>query len=169
VDTIFAFIEHSGLSEWIRGSDSMLAFPAIITLHALGLGFLAGGGTAIDLRLLGFAPQISLSALARFLPILWTAFTVNAVSGTLLLIAYPTKAFTNPLFYVKLGLIALAVFLLSRIGTVLRGGEAGGKPPAGGTKPLALLSLVTWLSLILAGRFLAYTHRWELLGVPAIL
>lgn len=165
MDTIFAFIEQSALSEWIRGSDSMFAFPAIITLHALGLGFLAGGGTAIDLRLLGFAPRISLKALARFLPILWGAFTVNAVSGTLLLIAYPTKALTNPLFYAKLGLIALAVFLVYRTGTVLRRGE----PLAGSVKLLAVLSLGTWLSLILAGRFLAYTHRWELLGVPAIL
>ena len=164
VDTVFAFIEHSALSEWIRGSDSLLAFPAIITLHALGLGFLAGGGAAIDLRLLGFAPAVPLKALARFLPVLWLAFTVNAISGTLLLIAYPTKALTNPLFYVKLSLIALAVFLVYRIGTVLRGGEAGGN-----VKPLAALSLATWLALILAGRFLAYTHRWELLGVPAIL
>ncbi|HLH96149.1 MAG TPA: hypothetical protein VKW08_13630 [Xanthobacteraceae bacterium] len=169
MDTIFAFIEESALSEWIRGSDSLLAFPTIITLHALGLGFLAGGGTAIDLRLLGFAPAIPLKALARFLPVVWLAFAVNAVSGTLLLIAYPTKAFTNPLFYVKLGLIALALFLVHRIGTILRIGEVEGRPLAGGAKPLAVLSLITWVSLILAGRFLAYTHRWELLGVPAIL
>jgi hypothetical protein len=164
MDTIFAFIEHSALSEWIRGSDSMFAFPAIITLHALGLGFLAGGGTAVDLRLLGFAPHISLQALARFLPVLWTAFAANAVSGTLLLIAYPTKAFTNPLFYAKLCLIALAVFLVYRIGKVLRDGKADA-----GVRPLALLSLATWLALIFAGRFLAYTHRWELLGMPAVL
>ena len=169
MDTFFAFVEDSALSEWVRGSDSFFAFPTIITLHALGLGFLAGGGTAIDLRLLGFAPAVSLKALARFLPLLWLGFAVNAASGTLLLIAYPTKAFTNPLFYVKLCLIALAAWLVHRIGTVLRGGEAGGKPLAAGAKPLALASLATWLALILAGRLLAYTHRWELLGVPAIM
>ena len=33
---------------------------------------------------------------------------------------------------------------------------------------LALVSLAAWVALILAGRFLAYTHKWELLGVRAI-
>ncbi|HTB13071.1 MAG TPA: hypothetical protein VK752_15925, partial [Bryobacteraceae bacterium] len=33
----------------------------------------------------------------------------DPVSGVLLLIAYPTKALTNPVFYVKLSFIALAL------------------------------------------------------------
>ena len=40
---------------------------------------------------------------------MWAGFWVNAVSGVLLLIAYPTKALTNPLFYVKLVLIAIGL------------------------------------------------------------
>ena len=35
-------------------------------------------------------------------------------------------------------------------------------------KRLALASLAAWVALITAGRLLAYTHRWELLGVPAL-
>jgi hypothetical protein len=170
MDAFFAWIEGSALSEWIRGSESLLAFPGIITLHAIGLGILAGGSTAIDLRVLGFAPAVPLGAMARFLPVLWAAFLVNAVSGTLLLIAYPTKALTNPWFYVKLSLVALAVWLVYHIGmTVLRAPAADGKPMAPRGKLLAVASLAAWLAVILAGRFLAYTHRWEMLGVPAIL
>jgi hypothetical protein len=170
MDPFFAFIEGSALSDWIRGSPSLLAFPGIITLHAIGMGFLAGGSAAIDLRILGVAPGISLKAMGRFLPLLWLAFAVNAFSGTLLLIAYPTKALTNPLFYVKLCLIALAMGLVYRIGaTVLRADEVDRKPVARHAKLLAVASLVGWVALILAGRFLAYTHKWELLGVPAIL
>jgi hypothetical protein len=170
VDSFFALIEHSDLSELIRGSDSLLAFPTIITLHALGMGFLAGGSSAIDLRILGVARGISLKAMAGLLPLLWLAFATNAVSGTLLLIAYPTKALTNPLFYVKLGLIALGVWLVCRIGaTVLRAPDADRKPASHSAKVLALASLATWVALIFAGRFLAYTHRWEMLGVPAVL
>jgi hypothetical protein len=170
MDPFFAFIEQSELSDWIRGSESLLAFPGIITVHALGLGILAGGSAAIDLRILGFAPGISLRAIGRFLPLLWLAFTMNAVSGTLLLIAYPTKALTNPLFYVKLALVALAVWLVYRIGlTVLRAPDADRKPVASNAKVLALASLAAWLALMVAGRFLAYTHKWEMLGVPAIL
>jgi hypothetical protein len=167
MDPFFAFIEHGDLSESIRGSDSLLAFPTIITLHAIGMGFLAGGSAAIDLRILGVARGVSLKAMAGFLPLLWLAFAINAVSGTLLLIAYPTKALTNPLFYVKLCLIALGVGLVYRIGaTVLRAPDADRKLSA---KALALASLATWVALIFAGRFLAYTHRWEMLGVPAVL
>jgi hypothetical protein len=169
VDPFLAFIEDSALSEWIRGSESLFAFPAIITLHAVGLGFLAGGSAAIDLRVLGFAPGISLGAMGRFLPLLWLALAVNAVSGTLLFIAYPTKALTNPLFYVKLALVALAMGLVYRIGaTVLRAPDLERKPAAKHAKALALASLAAWVALILAGRLLAYTHRWELLGVRAI-
>jgi hypothetical protein len=170
MDPFLAFVERSALADWIRGSESLLAFPGIITLHAIGMGFLAGGSTAIDLRILGVARGISLQAMAGFLPLLWLAFAINAVSGTLLLIAYPTKALTNPLFYVKLGLIALGVTLVYRIGaTVLRATEGEDKPMPPFAKPLALASIATWVALILAGRFLAYTHRWEMLGVPAIL
>src|SRR5262249_27001369 len=142
MDPFFAWIESSWLSDWIRGSESLLAFPGIITLHALGLGILAGGSAAIDVRVLGFAPGISLKAMARFLPVLWTAFVLNAISGTLLLIAYPTKALTNWLFYVKLGLVALAVGLIYRIGvTVLRAPGADEKPVAASGKLLAVASL----------------------------
>src|SRR6516225_5912078 len=116
MDPVFAFIEHTDLSEWIRGSESNFAFPTIITFHAIGMAFLAGGSAAIDLRILGFASSLSLGAMRRFLPLLWLAFAINATSGTLLLIAYPTKALTNPLFYVKMGLVALGMTLVYRIG-----------------------------------------------------
>jgi hypothetical protein len=169
VDPFLAYIEGSALSEWIRGSESIFAFPAIITLHTIGMGFLAGGSAAIDLRVLGFAPGIALKSMARFLPVLWLAFVVNAASGTLLLIAYPTKALTNPIFYIKLCLIALAVGLVYRIGrTVLRAPDAEQKAKARRARVLALASLAAWVALITAGRLLAYTHTWELLGVRAV-
>ena len=170
MDPVFAFIEHTDLSEWIRGSESMFAFPAIITLHAIGMAFLAGGTTAIDLRILGFAPSLSLAAMGRFLPVLWLGFAINEVSGTLLLIAYPTKALTNPVFYVKLCLIALAVWLLHRIGAVvLRAANVEQGVVTLQAKRLAIASLLSWVALITAGRLLAYTHKWEMLGVPSIL
>jgi hypothetical protein len=172
MDPFLVFIEGSDLSNWIRGSESIFAFPTIITLHTLGMGFLAGGSAAIDLGILGFTPGLSLKAMARFLPLLWLAFAVNAVSGVLLLIAYPTKALTNPIFYIKLCLIALAVWLVYHISrTVLRAPEAepgAAAAPLPYARLLAATSLAAWIALITAGRLLAYTHKWELLGVPAL-
>jgi hypothetical protein len=107
--------------------------------------------------------------MARFLPLLWLAFAINAVSGILLLIAYPTKALTNPVFYVKLCLIALAVWLVYRIGAaVLRTPDVDRGTVTAEARMLAAASLASWIALITAGRLLAYTHRWEMLGIPAI-
>ncbi len=171
MDPFFAFVENSVLSSWIRGEsvESVFVFPVVITLHTLGMGILAGGSAAIDLRILGFAPRIPLALMGRFLPLLWLAFAVNAVSGIMLLIAYPTKALTNPVFYAKLCLIALALWLVHRIGAVvLRATDADRRSMAATAKLLAVVSLFSWIALITAGRLLAYTHKWEMLGVRAL-
>ena len=170
MDPIFAWIEHSALSEWIRGSDCICAFPTIVTLHNIGMAFLAGGGIAIDLRIVGFAPDVPLKPMGRFVPLLWLALALNAVTGILLLIAYPTKALTNPLFYIKLSLVAFAVVLVYRIAAdVLRAPDVGTKTLAAKARALAIASLAAWVLLIAAGRYLAYTHKWEMLGIPAVL
>jgi len=170
VDPVFAWLEGSALSDWVRGSECICAFPAIVTLHNIGMAFLAGGSVAIDLRIVGFAPDMPLKPMGRFVPLLWLAFAVNAVTGILMLIAYPTKALTNPLFYVKLCLVALAVGLVYRIATdILRASENDQRSLSLKVKVLAVASLAAWVALIAAGRYLAYTHKWEMLGVPAIL
>ena len=168
MDPFLAFVEGSDLSRWIRG-DSMLAFPTIITLHTIGMGFLAGSSSAIALRILGAAPAIPLDALRRFYPLMWLALTVNAVTGVLLVIGYPTKQLTNPLFYLKLSLVALAIWLVYRIGTqVLPAAQTGEKALTTRAKWMASLSLAAWASLIVAGRLLEYTHKWEMLGIRAL-
>jgi hypothetical protein len=167
LDPVFLAIEDSALSEWIRGA-SMFAFPTIVTLHTLGMGFLAGGSAAIDLRILGVAPGMPLKPMGKFLPVLWIALAVNITTGVLLLIAYPTKALTNPMFYLKLTLIAVALTLLYRIIVeVVRGPQIAGPFPAR-ARMLAAASLISWVAVITAGRLLAYTNRWELVGIPAI-
>lgn len=169
MDAFLGFVEHSALSEWVR-SDCLCAFPTIVTLHNVGMAFMAGGSVVIDLRLLGFAPQMPLKPMARFVPVLWLAFTVIVATGMLLLVAYPTKALTNPLFYIKLCLVALAVALVYRIAADIRRTPAADQGPrAANAKVLAIASLATWIAVIAAGRYLAYTHKWEMLGVPAVL
>jgi hypothetical protein len=170
-EQVFDWIEHTELSLWIVG-PSMLAFPTILTVHVLGTGFLAGTSSVIALRILGVARQVPLRLLELFYPILWVALAANVVSGTLLLIGYPYKAFTNPLFYVKLLLIALAVYLVVRIrNDVLRNPQGVG-PSADEAmwrraRILAGCSLACWMGVVAAGRFLAYTHTWLRVGLPA--
>ena len=170
MDSFRAFVENGALGTFIRETPSVFVYPAIITLHTLGMGFLAGGSIAIALRILGFAPGLALAPMARFFPVLWLALAVNAVSGILLLIAYPTKAITNPLFYVKLALIAVAVVVLRRIKIrIVDDPEVDQAPLDREHRTLAVISIASWLAAIAAGRLLAYTYRWELLGIPAIM
>jgi hypothetical protein len=168
MDSFLAFIENGALSTFIRETPTIFVFPAILTLHTIGMGVLAGGSIAIDLRILGFAPKMALAPIGRFFPVLWLALVVNAISGILLLIAYPTKALTNPLFYVKLLLIALAVVVLLRLTRIFDDPRIERMPIERGDRRLAAISIAIWLATIAAGRLLAYTYRWEMLGIPAI-
>src|SRR5215467_15346560 len=107
-------IEDTGISTWLRESESPFAFYFVLLFHTFGLALLVGANAVIDLRLLGIQREIPLAPLKRLFNIMWVGFAINAASGVLLLIAYPTKAFTNPVFYLKLTLIALAVLVMAK-------------------------------------------------------
>jgi hypothetical protein len=157
VNAFLIWLESTALNQWIIGSPSLFAFPGILALHAIGMGFAAGLSAAIDLRILGVASRVPLSEMRRLLPILWAGFWLNAVSGVLLLIGYPTKALTNPVFYLKLGLIAIAMVLVKRIGNRL----TAPVEDRAETRPLrrmAIVSLACWAGAVTAGRLLAYTY-----------
>ncbi|HEY6361476.1 MAG TPA: hypothetical protein VIX63_10245 [Vicinamibacterales bacterium] len=158
-DPFFTWLESTAFSVWMRESPSVFAFPIILAVHTIGLGLLAGINAAIDLRLLGIAARIPLLEFRRFLPYMWLGLWLNLASGVALLIAYPTKALTNPLFYIKLALIATALAILRVVRRRALGGSAA--PPLSGSgnmKRLALASLTCWAVAIAAGRFLAYTY-----------
>ena len=67
-DPLFSWLESSAGSQWIVGSPSLFAFPGILAAHTIGLGLLVGLNAALDLRLLGVAPNIPPQAFARFMP-----------------------------------------------------------------------------------------------------
>ena len=100
---------------------------------------MVGLSAVVALRILGVAPGLPLPALDRLYPAMWVGFSVNAVSGVALIIADPVAMLTNPLFLIKMLLIAAAVVNLVLINRrVLRSPEArAGVVPSGG-KRLAL-------------------------------
>lgn len=152
--SFFVWLEATALSTWIRESTSVWAFPAILSLHTIGMGFVAGLNAAVDLRILGFAAAVPLLEMKRFFPVMWAGFWVNAVSGVLLLIAYPTKAFTNPVFYIKMSFILFALVTIRKMNNAVFGNITQARR----AKMLAIVSLVCWTGAITAGRLLAYTY-----------
>jgi hypothetical protein len=138
-------IEATGFSTWIRESSAIYAFPGILVVHTVGMALAAGSAAAIGLRLLGVAQQIPLNSLHALVRVAWIGFALNIVSGVLLLIAYPTKALTNPIFYLKLLAIAATIVVIRRR-----------------QFPVALLLLTA--AMIVTGRLLPYTYRHMMAG-----
>jgi hypothetical protein len=154
-------IEQSAVSGWIRDSPSLFGFWFIISIHAIGMALLVGTSAVIDLRLLGVAKDLPLAALKRLYPVIWTGFWLQIASGIVLLVAYPTKSFTSPAFYVKLAFIAAAMVVMVRLQRRLPTGLGEASMFAHG-RPLAIWSLVLWLGAITAGRLIAYTAAYVL-------
>jgi hypothetical protein len=159
VDPFFTWVEATALSIHLRESPSLWAFPFVLILHTVGLAFLVGANVALDVRVLGMARGVPLRTLERYNVVMWTGFWINALSGVLLLIAYPTKALTNPLFYMKLVFIAIGLAIAGKLTVRLRAlpiPDSPVLPPR--VQALALISLVCWAAGITAGRLLAYTY-----------
>ena len=114
------YLEQSNFSIWVRESGSLMAFPGILLLHTYGMAVLVGIVVAIDLRILGFAPALPLAPIGKFLPLFWVAFWINAVTGTILLVADATTKLRNPDFFIKMGFILVAVIVQRRFRTGLR-------------------------------------------------
>jgi hypothetical protein len=150
-------LENSAFGAWVRESSSLWAYPTILFLHTVGLGFLVGLNAAIDLRILGVARKAPLAPMEKFYRVMWTAFWINALSGTALLIADATTKLTNPVFYIKMSFVTLAVInmvMLRRL--VFRRLAIDGSAVGGLGRALAITSLMFWGGAITAGRLMAY-------------
>ena len=152
---LLAALQNSAFSTWLLGSDSIWAFPTVLTLHTVGMMVLVGSSFALDLRLLGAAPGIPLDALRILFPVMWSGFAVNFVTGSMLFAADATTKAAMPLFVIKMGLVVLglATVVLARRVVYRAGSEPDITPAARG---LALASLAVWILAITAGRLLGY-------------
>jgi hypothetical protein len=156
---IFRAIEATDLSVWIRESDSFFSFWLILSLHAIGMGVLVGASVLIGLRILGLAPDLPLAPMQRLYRYIWAGFWIQVVSGALLLIAYPTKSLTNPLFYLKLTLIGLAMASMLKLrNRVFADPGLNEATMMARGRLFAIWALVFWVAAVTAGRLLAYTY-----------
>lgn len=157
MDTLVWF-EETAFSTWMRESGP--AFFSSLVLHSVAMGLVVGVHVAVNLRILGVAPQVPLSLMRRFYPVLKVSLLMVVLSGLLLLAAYPAKALTNPVFYLKLAEVAAALLIMRSLTNRLMqdsAHDAGLAPTT--ARRLAALSLVLWFGAITSGRFLAYTHQ----------
>jgi hypothetical protein len=150
-------IEASGISTWVRESRSIFAYPMVLTLHTFGLAIIVGSSAVLNLRLLGFGAHIPLKPLKALFPIMWIGFGVNAFSGFLLLARAATTVAISGVFWTKIVLIALSMWVLVRIKHTVFDGEAiDARAIPKGARFLACASILLWAAAITAGRLMAY-------------
>ena len=140
--SFLTWLEASPVSTWVNQSDSVFAYPMVLFIHTVGLTLLVGINLAVNLRTVGFAPQIPAGGLQKLYPVMWTGLALSIVSGALLLAAKATTMGVNPAFYVKMACVVAAVAIVFGVGAR--------------NKALAVVSIVLWFGAITAGRFMAY-------------
>jgi hypothetical protein len=151
------WLENTGFSTWVRESPSIFAFPVVLLIHTIGMGLCVGISAGINFRILGFAPGLRLSPMARMFPILWLGFWMNAITGTILVMQDAANKLFNYDFYLKMIFIALALVVLRMIrNRVFLDPQVDKVPLSRNVKNLAILSLLFWVGAITCGRLLAY-------------
>jgi hypothetical protein len=137
--------------------------PTVQTIHILAISVVLASMAMFDLRLLGLAgKRNSIASLARrFMPWLWGALIVLAVSGSILIIGEPKRALGNVFFAMKMGMLATAIIVTLGFQVILKRDLAGGSDLApahfGVARIVGLMSLVLWVGIAVAGRLIAYT------------
>jgi len=145
-------------------------WPAVESVHFMGLTLLFGTIAAWDLRLLGMAKRVPIAAFHRLVPFAVLGFGINATTGALFLMTEPDQYFYNPAFQFKLLFIALAgvnvlVFYATTFRTVSTLG-AGAETPRG-ARIAGAASLVLWTAVIVCGRLITFYRPFPCEGDEA--
>jgi hypothetical protein len=148
---------------WVGGGirQSLWLFPAIETLHLLGMAALVGTITVYDLRLLGWIlrrERVS-DLTRRLLPWAWAGFAVQVITGALLFSSEAVKVYDNPAFRVKILLILLAgaqalIFQWTSYRNVATWDDSPVMPA--GAKMAGCISILLWIGIVAAGRFIGF-------------
>lgn len=150
-------LDNSALGSWVRDAPTIWAFPTILVLHTLGMAIVAGGSAIISLVLLGFWPAAPIKPFGRLFPFMWAGFVLNAITGTMMLVADASKKLTMFDFYLKMALVFIGMFVLVRTRRlVFEDPKVDEKPVSGNAKVLAWAALFCWFGAITSGRLLAY-------------
>ena len=141
--------------------QSLWLFPAIESVHLLGMAALVGTISAFDLRLLGcMLRRDRVSELARrLLPWAWVGFAVQVITGILLFSSEALKVYVNPAFRFKMLLLFLAgvhalIFHLTVYRNVAAWDDSEVLPV--GAKVSGFVSILLWIAIVAAGRFIGF-------------
>ncbi|PCJ43453.1 MAG: hypothetical protein COA71_00855 [SAR86 cluster bacterium] len=145
-------IEMSSVGLWLTGATgNYMAYPITLSAHGLGMMTVMGVVIAFNMRVLGFAKDISISAYDRLFMVGWAGFMLNLVSGLLLLTGYFSTYIFQGSFQLKIAFIVLGGILMKAIMSGIRNGRDEKL-----TMLLSVVCLASWSGAIVTGRLMAY-------------
>jgi hypothetical protein len=133
--------------------------PALQTVHIVAIAALMASVLVVDLRLLGVGGDIgSLRQVTNhYIGWVWRALVVLLLSGALLTVGEPMRELTSWVFYTKMALVLTASGLTALAQGPVR--KAANASPMGRPRwstVFAVVSLVLWVCVVIAGRWIAY-------------
>jgi hypothetical protein len=151
------WLEATGLAEYIRVST--FGYPAMITLHSIGLAVMVGPALVLDVRLLGRFTDIPLQSITRLFSVAWIGFAINFLSGAALFTTQATTYVTNFQFLLKIVLVLLGAITAAQLQVrIAKSGEEWSTEAAipASVRTIAVLSIIFWIGAIVTGRLIAY-------------
>jgi heme A synthase len=143
-------------AEWLAQTAPSLAIqnhewviPTIQSVHILAICAFVGSALMIDLRVLGWAwrDQSLPETTARFGPWVWGALGVLLVTGALMIVGEPPRELLAISFWMKMALVAIAAAAHAMLA----------RRPG---KPLAAVTFLVVVGVIVLGRLIAYDYVW---------
>ena len=154
----------------VRLLSEVPGFPPIIqTVHLLGITAIMGSVVMIDLKVLGLAipSQSTPDVIRRLMPWTWCALPILAVSGLVFVFARPQRYFVNPVFGTKFALLVPALILAAALQVMSARNPGLWKEPGAArvsARAIAAVSLLLWIGVVLAGRWVAYADYLFTMG-----
>lgn len=156
---VCAWLEALPFAQAISESDTL--FPTIETVHVLALTLVVGSIAMLDLRLLGVSTRnMGVMQLSdETLPWTWGAFVVAAISGSLMFVSHATKYYDNLPFRIKMVLLVLAGINMAffHVGAwrAVHSWNLSFPTPIA-VRAAAGLSLLFWIGVVIAGRWIGF-------------
>jgi len=152
----FVWLENTPPSAFMR--EDFYAYFVALIFHAIGMAFLIGGGIAVSLRTMGVARGAPLYQFSKFFPWMWFGAVLALFSGIALLLGYPAKALTNPVFALKFACFIAAALLTRRISRRYMALSTVGEPVPSEARWVGAGALALWLGGVACGKLLLYTN-----------
>jgi hypothetical protein len=147
------------LSQQIQ--DAFWVIPTVQTVHIVSIAIVMTSMAMLDLRLVGVAGrrQSLPDMAARFLPWVWIALVVLLCSGSILIIGEPGRDLLNVVFWIKMSLLATAIVLTWTFQRMLQRNKTFWDRNRAAAILLGSVSLVCWVGIVAAGRWIAYVEH----------